>query len=111
MKSVEKGWLNTYMRISIKYLLLIAFITIICFSMPTYAAPQNTGDINYTVGQVETVFKRKPLKDAGLVYWPDGSIGVVKGKDGVFAFYAANGEISSSMMTRLAWYNIQHIYK
>jgi len=86
------------MRISEKYWGIIAFTAIICFSLPVYAAPPNTGDINYTVGQVETVFKRKPLNNAGLNYWPDGSIGVVKNKDGAYAFYAANGEISSSMM-------------
>jgi len=87
------------MNISIKYLLLTALTAVICFSIPACATAKNTGDINYTIGQVKTVFKRKTLNDADLIYWPDGSIGVVKGKDGVYAFYAANGEISSSIMT------------
>jgi len=88
-----------------KYLRIIAHTAIIFFLLPACAASKNTRDINYTVGdinctvgQAETVFKRKPLNDAGLIYWPDGSIGVVKGKDGSYAFYAANGEVSSSMM-------------
>jgi hypothetical protein len=93
-------------KITNKYLRIITFTAIICFLLPACTTSKNTGDINHTVGdinctvgQAETVFKRKTLNNAGLIYWPDGSIGVVKGKDGTYAFYAANGDISSSIMT------------
>jgi len=86
------------MKISIKHLLITALIAIICFSIPACDNDKDTGGFKYTVGPAETVYERRQLNAADLIYWPDGSIGVVKGEDGAFAFYAANGEVSSSMM-------------
>jgi len=81
-----------------KYSGVIIFTAIILFLLTACATSRNTGSFNFKIGKIETIYKRPPLNDAGLNYWPDGNIGVVKNKNGTYAFYAANGEISSSMM-------------
>jgi hypothetical protein len=89
------------MKIFIKYLAAVIFTAITCFSITTCSNGDdtNTGDIKFTVGEVEIIFgDRELLNEEGLDYWPDGSIGVVKNTNGTYAFYAANGDISSSMM-------------
>jgi len=68
------------------------------FLLTACATSGNTGGLNFETGKIEIIYERQPLNDAGLNYWPDGNIGVVKNKNGIYAFYAANGEISSSMM-------------
>jgi len=106
-----------YMKISINYPVAVIFTAIICFSISACSEGDNTNtdDFNFTVGQIETIFgSRDSLNYAHLDYWPDGSIGVVKNTDGTYAFYAANGEISSSMMIGTlenpGQYNMRQMY-
>ena len=103
------------MKNIIKHFGIIALVTLIGFSIIGCDDPKSKQDqsINFQIGAKEQLHTRSEMDNAGLNYWPDGSMGVIKHSDTSYSFYTAGSGgkviLTQGSLTKLFQESVQTI--